>query len=178
MGKGLKLIALDGDDLAVLSMHLQDAVLSVGDMAFQPQERRFVMLANRFDWESAVQAELEAEIAPAAAAAAGGAITALSAAPASAAAGGRAHCVRRRAGIRFEHVLRARVKDIDLKRKRDVLNLLLVTFEETDAPSGRVTFLFSGGGQLQLEVDCLEAGVEDLGAAWDAKGTPCHDVTA
>lgn len=164
MGKGLKLIALDGEDLAVISMHLQDAVLSVGDMAFQPSEHRFVMLANRFDWESAVQAEVEAEMA--------------GSAPAAKPAPFSQNCVRRRAGIRFEHVMGARVRGIDLKRKRDVLNLLLITFEETTAPSGIITFLFSGGGQLQLTVDCLEMGIEDLGPAWDAKGTPCHDQTA
>ncbi|GAB4065375.1 DUF2948 family protein [Ancylobacter sonchi] len=170
MGSGLKLIALDDEDLAVLSVHLQDAVVSVGDMAFQPGERRFVMLANRFDWESAVQKELAAEGAGAAAV-----VAALDLGPAGKAPSG---CVRRRAGIRFEHVLGARVRGIDLKRKRDVLNLLLVTFEPTESPSGTVTFTFSGGGQLQLTVDCLEAGVEDLGPAWDAKGTPCHDNTA
>jgi hypothetical protein len=50
----LKLIALDTEDLAVLSAHLQDAVLKVGDMAWLPLEHRFALVANRFDWEGAV----------------------------------------------------------------------------------------------------------------------------
>ena len=37
----LKLIALDADDLKVMSAHLQDAVLKIADMAFVPRERRF-----------------------------------------------------------------------------------------------------------------------------------------
>lgn len=49
----LKLIALDAVDLDVLSAHLQDAVLRVGDMAYLPRERRFAALLNRFDWMSA-----------------------------------------------------------------------------------------------------------------------------
>jgi hypothetical protein len=50
----LKLIALDADDLSVISAHLQDAVAKVADMAFLPAEKRFAMLIDRFDWISAV----------------------------------------------------------------------------------------------------------------------------
>lgn len=48
----LKLIALDGEDLGVLSAHLQDAVLRVADLAYIKAERRFAMIVNRFDWTS------------------------------------------------------------------------------------------------------------------------------
>ena len=46
----LKLVALDPEDLAVLSAHLQDAVAKVGDIAYLPKEKRFAMVLNRFDW--------------------------------------------------------------------------------------------------------------------------------
>jgi len=46
----LKLIALDPEDLAVLSAHLQDAVARIGDIAYLPREKRFAMVLNRFDW--------------------------------------------------------------------------------------------------------------------------------
>jgi Protein of unknown function (DUF2948) len=49
----LKLIALDEEDLAVVSSHLQDAVVRVGDMAYLPAQKRFAAVLNRFDWESA-----------------------------------------------------------------------------------------------------------------------------
>lgn len=49
----LRLIALDQDDLAVLSAHLQDAVVRVGDMVALGAEKRFVLAARRFDWEGA-----------------------------------------------------------------------------------------------------------------------------
>lgn len=49
----LKLIALDGEDLAVLSAHLQDAVLKRADMLYRPVEKRFALAARRFDWEGA-----------------------------------------------------------------------------------------------------------------------------
>jgi len=49
----LKLLALDEEDLAVLSSHLQDAVVKVGDLAYLPSQKRFAAVLNRFDWSSA-----------------------------------------------------------------------------------------------------------------------------
>ncbi len=49
----LKLIALEQDDLIVFSAHLQDAVLRVADLAWMPRERRFALVANRFNWDIA-----------------------------------------------------------------------------------------------------------------------------
>jgi hypothetical protein len=49
----LKLIALDEEDLAVVSTHVQDAIVKVADIIWQPQDRRLVIALNRFDWEAA-----------------------------------------------------------------------------------------------------------------------------
>ncbi len=49
----LKLLALDEEDLIVVSSHLQDAVMRVGDMAYLPSQQRFAAVVNRFDWEQA-----------------------------------------------------------------------------------------------------------------------------
>ena len=49
----LKLVALDGDDLEVVSAHLQDSVVKVGDILWRPAEKRVVIGVNRFDWEGA-----------------------------------------------------------------------------------------------------------------------------
>jgi Protein of unknown function (DUF2948) len=51
----LKLIALDRDDVEIISTHLQDAVLKVADIRWRPAERRLVVGVNRFDWEAAAQ---------------------------------------------------------------------------------------------------------------------------
>ncbi len=50
----LRLMARDEEDLEILSMVLQDALISVSEMAYVPDERRFVLLANRFRWEPPV----------------------------------------------------------------------------------------------------------------------------
>ena len=47
----LKLQAIDEEDLAVLSAHVQDAILKVGDMSYLPKEKRFAIAMNRFGWE-------------------------------------------------------------------------------------------------------------------------------
>jgi hypothetical protein len=49
----LKLVALDRDDLEVISAHVQDAVVKVSDVLWRPKEQRLVVALNRFDWELA-----------------------------------------------------------------------------------------------------------------------------
>ena len=49
--EGIRLRAEDAGDLAVISACLQDALVSVRDLAFDRDARRFVLVANRFRWE-------------------------------------------------------------------------------------------------------------------------------
>jgi hypothetical protein len=139
----LKLIALDPEDLQVLSCHLQDAVIRVGDMAYLRREMRFAAIANRFDWERATTDE-------------------------------GAPYQRRRAGLRFERVTSARIHGFDLQQNDPALDLLAVTFEGGEEPSGVVTLHFAGGGAVRLEVECIEAELRDLGATWRANSKPVH----
>ncbi len=46
----LKFVALDKDDLEVVSAHLQDASVKVSDILWLPQEKRLVVGLDRFDW--------------------------------------------------------------------------------------------------------------------------------
>lgn len=140
----LKLLALDADDLSVLSAHMQDSLARIADMAFLPGESRFAMLIDRFDWIAA--------LAP----------------------GDGATPQRRRAGLHFERVQKARTRGFDLKERDKTLNLLAVEFAERDAPAGVVTLLFSGDAAIQLEVECLEAAISDLGPALAASERPQH----
>jgi Protein of unknown function (DUF2948) len=138
----LKFIALDADDLAVVSTHLQDARVRVADVLWRPQERRLVLAIDRFDWPAAVCTQPELR--------------------------------RCRSALRFERVNSCKCKHVNPAGKEDVLNLLAVEFEETDAPGGIVTLTFSGGPQLRLEVECLEAELADLGPSWATSIRPAH----
>jgi hypothetical protein len=51
----LKLAALDIEDLAVISAHMQDAILVSGDMTYSPRRRQFALVANRFAWDEQEQ---------------------------------------------------------------------------------------------------------------------------
>jgi hypothetical protein len=53
----LKLIALDADDLAVISTHVQDARVRVCDIIWRQGETRLVIGMNRLDWEQTLGGE-------------------------------------------------------------------------------------------------------------------------
>jgi hypothetical protein len=147
----LKLIALDAEDLGILSAHLQDAVVRIGEMTYLPKERRFVAIANRFDWAKAAEVKQKA--------------------------GAQEQFERRRTAIRFERVNGAKLQNIDLNDKRAALALLAMTFEPAgspEAPEGDVTLTFSGGAAIRLNVECVEVELKDLGAAWATSHSPEH----
>jgi hypothetical protein len=53
----LKLMALDEEDLNVISACFQDAVVKQADMAYLAQDKCFALVANRFVWEQARKGE-------------------------------------------------------------------------------------------------------------------------
>src|SRR5436190_2968154 len=55
----VKFVALDKEDLEVVSTHLQDAEVKVADVHWRPQEKRFVLGVARFDWVAATAASPE-----------------------------------------------------------------------------------------------------------------------
>jgi hypothetical protein len=143
----LKLLALDEDDLSVISAHVQDAVLSVGDLAWRPAERRFALAMNRFDWHGAITHPRRPDF------------------------------ERRRAILRFDRVMGVKVQGINPKATGAVLELLAVGFSLGDAPGGSILLTFAAGGTIRLDVECIEAALTDLGGAWGTKSAPAHDLT-
>lgn len=141
----LRLIALDADDLAILSAHVQDAIVRVKDINWLPREGHFVLGMNRFVW--------------------------------GAVAGGswrKRDYQRRRSALHFARVGRVQSVGIDRKAMDLVLDLLTVTFEPSDAPSGEVVLYFAGGPTIRLSVEVLEAELTDLGPAWSTPLAPRH----
>lgn len=147
----LKLIAFDKDDLEIVSAHVQDAVTRVADIRYVPRERRLILAMNRFDWVSANGAN-------------------------GAKGDGGGHFERRRAVLHFEAVNGVKCRDVPHDSKDTVLNLLAITFEEREAPGGCVDIHFSGGGVLRLDVECIEARLADLDAAWQTRNCPDHET--
>ncbi|HEV7277025.1 MAG TPA: DUF2948 family protein [Devosiaceae bacterium] len=137
----LKLLALDSEDLDVISATTQDAVVRVADMGFARADRRFALLMNRYAWEEDGRGKKGQ---------------------------------RRRTALHFDCVNSCKVAGINTSASEGVLELLTIRFEETEAPSGIVELRFAGGGTVRLEVECLEARLQDLGAAWAARAKPEH----
>jgi len=50
----VKFVALDKEDLEVVSAHLQDAEVKVSDVHWRPAEKRLVLAVDRFDWPAAM----------------------------------------------------------------------------------------------------------------------------
>src|SRR4051794_33558926 len=59
MSPQLKLIALDADDLSVISAHVQDARVQPSDIIWRQSEKRLVVGMSRLDWEQALDGEAE-----------------------------------------------------------------------------------------------------------------------
>ena len=141
----LRLVALDADDLAIVSAHIQDAVLKVGDLRWMPAENRFVMAMNRFVWEAPAQGLWH-----------------------------KRDYQRRRSALHFARVDGVKSAGIDREAGEAVLELLAVRFEPRREPAGDVILDFAGGGTIRLAVECLEVQLTDLGPAWSTPHAPRH----
>lgn len=144
MGKKLKLRAEDEEDLRIVSACLQDALIAVGDMKYLAEDRRFVLVANRFCWEGAPCDETAA-VSP-------------------------DDCFERvHAGLRFENVTAVRQRGIDKLDAAQLLELLTIQLE-----GGALVLVFAGDAAIRLETAQPLCFIEDLDEPWPTKWRPRH----
>lgn len=141
----VRLVALDTEDLAVLSAHVQDAVVKVEDINWLPREGHLVLGINRFAWESTPGGSWRMR-----------------------------DYQRRRSALHFARVGKVQSAGIDRAARETVLNLLAVRFEPRNPPSGEVVLDFAGGATIRLAVEVLEVQLTDLGPAWSTPVAPRH----
>ena len=60
------------------------------------------------------------------------------------------------------------------KDGKRLLNLLDISFSESDTPSGHVVLTFSGEAAVRLTVECLDVQMSDIGARWKTRRKPGH----
>ena len=132
MAPQLKLIALDADDLAVISTHVQDARVQTADIVWRQGEKRLVVGMSRLDWEQTMAGETAPR--------------------------------RLIAALRFDRVLACKSRNIDPVAGETTLELVGIEFHPAEPPGGSAVLLFSQGGALRLDVECLECELTDLGA--------------
>jgi hypothetical protein len=155
MAEKLKLRAEDEEDVQVLSACLQDALVAVGDMRFLNDERRFVLVANRFCWEDEniddlpAMVDEETEEDP----------------PYE-----RVHC-----GVRFENITGVKVRGFDPRDSSRILELLAIT-SEVAAERSAVRLIFAGDAEILLRSERIFCLREDLDEHWPTAFRPKHPV--
>lgn len=151
MAKALRLRAEDAEDLKVLSAYLQDAIVPICDLGYLRDERRFVLVANRFKWETCHAAPQPPR-------------------PGAAFPYERTHC-----GLRFEGVTAVRTRGIDLKDRGRMLGLLAIECG-ADAEAGHVFLHFAGGACIRIEMERVLVQLEDIGEPWPTSRMPSHPL--
>ena len=144
----LHLVAQDAEDLKVISTLVQDAVLPVTELAFDPRHRRFALLLNRFRWEDRAEAERA----------------------------GRAY-ERVRSILVVEDVRKVQTMGFDRADKDLVLSLLSMEFTSGEDGTGRLTLTLAGDGAIALDVEALDLRLEDVTRPYRAPSgkIPKHD---
>ncbi|WP_118134068.1 DUF2948 family protein [Oceanicella sp. SM1341] len=133
-GEGpLRLKAETAEDLTVISALAQDAVTTVGDVAFARRHHRLALLLNRFRWEDRVAAERA----------------------------GRAY-ERVRSLLVVESALAVRSSGLDTAQKDMVLSLLSLSFTPCEDGAGTLTLWLAGDGEIAVEVECLDVSLTDV----------------
>ncbi len=164
----LRLVAQTADDLGVVSALAQDAVGRAGEVSWMPRRRRLAILLNRFRWEDQPAAERE----------------------------GRPY-ERVRAALLFDSVLAVRARGVEPSQRQAPMSLLRIDWQPDDVegggepggegagetggaagPGGRILLALGGGGELVLEVECIDARLIDLSRPWEARAqrAPDHPV--
>lgn len=139
----LRLMAEDAGDLDIIGAAVQDALVRVGEISFDPKARRFTATINRFRWESA---------------------------------GDHGPYERVRAALSFDGVLGVKSRRVRHEMSDALASILSVGFiPEAEPPGGIVRLMLAGGGEIAMDVECLDAVLVDLGPVWPTPRRPDHE---
>jgi hypothetical protein len=150
----LRLRAEDREDLAVISACLQDALVAVRDLAYDPGARVFMLVANRFRWEDC---------------------------PVGAGHNGRFE--RTLCGVTFDDIAAAAYRGFHRGDKDRILSLLAIRLTPgngrgaASAASGLTIDLdFAGNAGIRLTAAALRVRARDFGDPWPTPWRPGHEL--
>ena len=83
---------------------------------------------------------------------------------------------RVRSALQLGGVLKVQARKLRRHRPDAVVELLAVTFQPGEAPSGVMTLSFAGGGDIRAEVECVDAVLADVSTPWPTTRTPAHEL--
>lgn len=145
--KPLRLLAVDADDLGVMSALVQDAVFPASEMTWRPKTRSFALLLNRFRWEDRD------------------------------AAAKRGRAVERvQSVLHFGDVEKVQSQGVNKGDPDMIMSLLSLSFEPGEDGTGRIILTLAGDGALALEVESIDARLQDVTRPYLApsKKAPSH----
>ncbi|HKS87800.1 MAG TPA: DUF2948 family protein [Stellaceae bacterium] len=145
-GAGLRLRAEDADDLAVISACLQDALVSVGDLAYDRDARRFLLVANRFRWEAR-----------------------------GARRGRRGAFERTLCALAFEEVEAVAYRGFQRSEEERILSLLAIE-PAGDTAAAAIDLEFAGGATIRLAAAAIRCRARDFGEPWPTAWRPDHTL--
>ena len=147
----MRLRAEDDADVTVLSSFLQDAVVTMRDMAYLPSSKRFAMVVSRFMWETVGDGGTDGD--------------------------GAADYHRVTTGVHFDNVLSAVTRNLPRAGSDRALELLAIHSQPAQDGAATLTLIFSGGASVRLSVECIDCQAQDMGEPRPARHKPNHSVT-
>jgi hypothetical protein len=83
---------------------------------------------------------------------------------------------RVRAALSFEGVLNVKSRRVRQDTDEALASLLSIGFiPEEEPPGGVVRLLLAGGGEIAIDVECLDAVLIDTGPTWPTPRRPDHE---
>jgi hypothetical protein len=148
----LRLRAEDAEDLAVISACLQDALVSVRDLAYDRDARNFVLVANRFRWEGAVGE--------------------------GAGEGAGTPFERTLCGIAFDEVDGVAYRGFQRSEEDRILALLSIRpiFGPDSAKGAVIDLEFAAGATIRLNAGAIRCRTCDFGEPWPTAWQPGHPL--
>lgn len=81
---------------------------------------------------------------------------------------------RVKTAVQLASVLSVKAKNLKLGVPDAFVSLLSIRFEPGEEPGGQVLLTFSGGGEIRLDVDCVDLLMADVSDPWKASQRPEH----
>jgi Protein of unknown function (DUF2948) len=142
----LRLRAEDAEDLAVISACLQDALVSVRDLAYDRGARAFVLVANRFRWEG------------------GGAME-----------GTGRPFERTLCGVAFDEIDGVAYRGFHRSEEDRILSLLAIR-PLLGPTGSAIDLEFAGGATIRMTTGLIRCRMRDLGEPWPTVWQPGHSL--
>jgi len=144
----LRLMAMDAEDLQIISALVQDAVFPASEMKWDTKVRRFALLLNRFRWEDADAAKTRSR-----------------------------NFERVQSVLVVEDVLKVSSQGVAPGDKDMILSLLALAFTPGPDGTGRLELTLAGDGAIALDVETLEVTLKDVTRPYIApsRHQPRHD---